>query len=57
MNVDDPRDCSIANLLHRIFHHLPIYAGPVAVVTVPPVRRRFGWVPTERIPSTFPRKL
>ncbi|PWN35120.1 uncharacterized protein FA14DRAFT_189127 [Meira miltonrushii] len=28
--------------------------GPVAVVTVPPIRRSFGWVPTERIPSTFP---
>ncbi|KAF8752872.1 Nuclear/nucleolar GTPase 2 [Rhizoctonia solani] len=29
-------------------------AGPLAVVVVPPVRRRFGWVPDERIPTSYP---
>jgi hypothetical protein len=32
-------------------------AGPVAVVVVPPIRKSMGWQPTERIPTTFPRKL
>ncbi|KAG8763615.1 hypothetical protein FRC11_000225 [Ceratobasidium sp. 423] len=29
-------------------------AGPLAVIVVPPVRRRFGWVPDERIPTSYP---
>ncbi|CAE6447489.1 unnamed protein product [Rhizoctonia solani] len=29
-------------------------AGPLAVVVVPPVRRRFGWVPDERTPTSYP---
>jgi hypothetical protein len=29
--------------------------GPVMVVTVPPIRKRMGWKPADRIPTTFPR--
>ncbi|KAG9117713.1 hypothetical protein FRC07_007320 [Ceratobasidium sp. 392] len=30
-------------------------AGPLAVVVVPPIRKRvFGWVPDEKIPTTYP---
>ncbi|CEH17724.1 hypothetical protein CBOM_04117 [Ceraceosorus bombacis] len=28
--------------------------GPVLVVTVPPLRRRYGFIPAEPIPSSFP---
>lgn len=28
--------------------------GPLAVVTVPPIRKSFGWVPAERIPTSYP---
>ena len=29
--------------------------GPTMVLTVPPIRKSFGWKPAERIPTTFPR--
>ncbi|KEP49292.1 putative vegetative incompatibility protein HET-E-1 [Rhizoctonia solani 123E] len=29
-------------------------AGPLAVAVVPPIRRRFGWAPDERIPTSYP---
>ncbi|KAI0781658.1 hypothetical protein BC629DRAFT_1289586 [Irpex lacteus] len=28
--------------------------GPALVVTVPPIRERFGWKPAERPPTTYP---
>ena len=28
--------------------------GPTMVLTVPPIRKSFGWKPAERIPTTFP---
>ncbi|KAF9048739.1 hypothetical protein BJ165DRAFT_1343515 [Panaeolus papilionaceus] len=28
--------------------------GPVMVLTVPPIRERFGWRPAERIPASYP---
>lgn len=31
--------------------------GPTMVLTVPPIRKSFGWKPAERIPTTFPCKL
>lgn len=31
-------------------------AGPAMVLTVPPIRKSFGWRPAERIPTTFPCK-
>ncbi|PWN50573.1 NADH-ubiquinone oxidoreductase 9.5 kDa subunit, partial [Violaceomyces palustris] len=29
-------------------------AGPIAVVTVPPIRKAYGWKPAERVPTTYP---
>ncbi|PWN94837.1 hypothetical protein FA09DRAFT_332502 [Tilletiopsis washingtonensis] len=48
--------------LQRSAHEQPVVfyslligaAGPVAVVAVPPIRRAYGWQPTERIPTTYP---
>ncbi|RSH90210.1 hypothetical protein EHS25_001544 [Saitozyma podzolica] len=38
-----------------IFYSLAIgFLGPVMVVTVPPIRKRMGWKPADRIPTTFP---
>ncbi|UZJ53254.1 hypothetical protein CBS101457_002574 [Exobasidium rhododendri] len=38
-----------------IFFSLIIGAiGPIAVVTVPNIRRRYGWQPSERIPTSYP---
>jgi hypothetical protein len=31
--------------------------GPTMVLTVPPIRKSFGWKPAERIPTTFPCTL
>jgi hypothetical protein len=31
-------------------------AGPLLVVTVPPIRRSMGWKPTEKVPTSFPGK-
>ncbi|KAI0076690.1 hypothetical protein K474DRAFT_1597603 [Panus rudis PR-1116 ss-1] len=28
--------------------------GPVMVVTVPPIRKAFGWKPSEPIPTSYP---
>ncbi|KAL4248195.1 NADH-ubiquinone oxidoreductase 9.5 kDa subunit [Abortiporus biennis] len=28
--------------------------GPVMLVTVPPIRRSFGWKPAEVIPTSYP---
>ncbi|KAK7696404.1 hypothetical protein QCA50_001060 [Cerrena zonata] len=30
------------------------FAGPIMVITVPPIRKRFGWKPAEPIPTTYP---
>ena len=32
----------------------PDSIGPTMVLTVPPIRKSFGWKPAERIPTTFP---
>ncbi|CAO1621447.1 unnamed protein product [Parajaminaea phylloscopi] len=48
--------------LQRTAHEQPVIfwsflvgsVGPIAVVTVPPIRRSFGWVPAERIPTSYP---
>ncbi|SPO27698.1 related to nadh-ubiquinone oxidoreductase 9.5 kDa subunit [Ustilago trichophora] len=28
--------------------------GPVAVVTVPPIRKAYGWKPSEKVPTSYP---
>lgn len=33
------------------------FIGPVMVLTVPPIRKSFGWKPAEAIPTTYPREL
>ncbi|GMK53818.1 hypothetical protein CspeluHIS016_0104040 [Cutaneotrichosporon spelunceum] len=38
-----------------IFYSLVIgFTGPALVFAVPPIRKRMGWQPVERIPQTFP---
>ncbi|CAO1635695.1 unnamed protein product [Sympodiomycopsis kandeliae] len=38
-----------------VFYALVVGAiGPIAVVTVPPIRRHYGWKPAERIPTSYP---
>ncbi|WWC59125.1 uncharacterized protein I303_101673 [Kwoniella dejecticola CBS 10117] len=38
-----------------IFWSLAIgFAGPIMVLTVPPIRKSFGYKQAERIPTTFP---
>ena len=31
--------------------------GPVMVLTIPPIRRSYGWKPAERVPTTYPSEL
>ncbi|PWN87836.1 hypothetical protein FA10DRAFT_234093 [Acaromyces ingoldii] len=48
--------------LQRTAHEQPVIfyslligvVGPIAVVTVPPIRRQYGWKPAERIPTSYP---
>ncbi|KAE8216004.1 hypothetical protein CF319_g3180 [Tilletia indica] len=48
--------------LQRSAHEQPVVfyslligsVGPVLVVTVPAIRRQYGWKPAERIPMTYP---
>ncbi|SOV02361.1 related to nadh-ubiquinone oxidoreductase 9.5 kDa subunit [Ustilago sp. UG-2017a] len=28
--------------------------GPVAVLTVPPIRKAYGWKPAEKVPTSYP---
>ncbi|KIM84828.1 hypothetical protein PILCRDRAFT_67183 [Piloderma croceum F 1598] len=38
-----------------IFYSVVIgFIGPAMVLTVPPIRKRFGWSPAEAIPTTYP---
>ncbi|GAA6061698.1 hypothetical protein JCM10212_005990 [Sporobolomyces blumeae] len=38
-----------------IFYSIALgFVGPIAVVAVPEVRKRFGWKPVERPPTTYP---
>ncbi|EIW68681.1 hypothetical protein TREMEDRAFT_32065 [Tremella mesenterica DSM 1558] len=38
-----------------IFYSLVLgFVGPTMVLTVPPIRKSFGWKPAERIPTTYP---
>lgn len=30
--------------------------GPVAVLTVPPIRKAYGWKPAEKVPTSYPRE-
>ncbi|KAG8953607.1 hypothetical protein FRC03_011685 [Tulasnella sp. 419] len=30
------------------------FAGPVMAITVPPIRKSFGWKPSEKIPTSYP---
>ncbi|WRT65089.1 uncharacterized protein IL334_002031 [Kwoniella shivajii] len=46
----------------RLAHESPVifwslaigFSGPAMVLTVPPIRKSFGYKQAERIPSTFP---
>ncbi|CAD6892477.1 unnamed protein product [Tilletia controversa] len=48
--------------LQRSAHEQPVVfysliigsVGPVLVLTVPPIRRMYGWKPAERIPTSYP---
>ncbi|KDN40509.1 hypothetical protein K437DRAFT_227319 [Tilletiaria anomala UBC 951] len=48
--------------LQRTAHEKPVIffslligsLGPIAVVTVPPIRKRYGWKQSERIPTSYP---
>lgn len=43
---------------HLSFLRLLLLApsGPLAVIAVPPIRKAYGWKPTEKIPTSYPRK-
>merc|ERR1712032_713828 len=48
--------------LQRSAHESPVVffslligaVGPIAVVTIPPIRKHYGWKPAERIPTSYP---
>ena len=49
------RPCGDRRLFGRLAN-ISAYLGPIAVVTVPNIRKRYGWKPAEKIPTTYPRK-